>query len=154
GAASRGCRKTGPVSLGQPCSHAMLGSARQCWQCHYKSVRIIFINLSNAGSWTAPMINRLILLEFNELCPSLIERFIAAGALPNFERLRNGAQVFTTATSDEHVQPWVQWVTFHLGVPQVAHKIDNLDEGHLIDRPALWDELAPHGLESLVFGAM
>jgi len=31
---------------------------------------------------------RLILAEFNELSPVLMDKFIAAGKLPNFERLR------------------------------------------------------------------
>jgi hypothetical protein len=101
-----------------------------------------------------PMSRRVIVLEFNELCPQLIDRFIGRGVLPSFARLRQGSQVYVTTTCDEHVQPWVQWVTFHLGVGQAQHKIDNLDEGHLVAHPAIWDDLAARGLSSFVFGTM
>ncbi len=35
---------------------------------------------------------RLILLEFNKLCPHLVDRFIDDGALPNFKRLRDASE--------------------------------------------------------------
>ena len=38
----------------------------------------------------------VILLELNELVPQLLDRFIAEGRLPNFERLRKESLVFTT----------------------------------------------------------
>ena len=39
---------------------------------------------------------RVILLEFNELSPTLMERFIDMGQLPNFKRLRDESQVLIT----------------------------------------------------------
>ncbi len=39
---------------------------------------------------------KVIVLEFNELVPSLVDRFIAEGKLPNFKRLRNESTVAVT----------------------------------------------------------
>lgn len=39
---------------------------------------------------------RVILLVCNELCPSLIQRFMATGQLPTFERLHNRSLLYTT----------------------------------------------------------
>ena len=35
------------------------------------------------------MARRVVVLELNELCPPLIDRFMASGDLPNFARLRS-----------------------------------------------------------------
>ena len=40
----------------------------------------------------------MILLEFNELSPSLMETFIEQGYLPNFKRLRDQSQAFPLAS--------------------------------------------------------
>src|SRR4029453_9545518 len=101
-----------------------------------------------------PMANRLLLLEFNELTPRLLTRFMAQGYLPNFARLYRESEVFTTTTEDADLEPWVQWVTFHCGVPQSSHGVRELDQGHVARHPAMWDVLAARGLSSVVFGAM
>jgi hypothetical protein len=36
------------------------------------------------------MTRSLIMIEFNELCPSLMEQFIQAGHLPHFQRFYPG----------------------------------------------------------------
>lgn len=97
---------------------------------------------------------RTLFLELNELCPSLLPKFMAEGWLPNFKRLHDRAEVHVTETTDEDLEPWVQWVTFHTGVPQAEHGIDQLDEGYRLAQPAIWDRLAEAGQEALVFGVM
>jgi hypothetical protein len=100
------------------------------------------------------MANRMLLLEFNELSPRLLARFIADGSLPNFARLYRGAEVYTTTTDDAHLEPWVQWITFHCGVRESRHGVEELDQGHTVEYPAMWDTLAGQGLSSVVLGAM
>ena len=39
---------------------------------------------------------RLMLMEFNELCPSLLQEFMGRGVLPHFRRLYEDSTVFTT----------------------------------------------------------
>jgi hypothetical protein len=96
----------------------------------------------------------MLVLEFNELCPSLLTRFMQGGLLPNFSRLYGQSDVYTTTTDDEHLEPWVQWVTFHCGVGESIHGVHRLDQGHLVKHPAMWDVLAGQGKSSVVFGAM
>jgi hypothetical protein len=45
-----------------------------------------------------------IVLEFNELCPSLINQFMEAGKLPNFAQLHGESQVFVTEASANSYQ--------------------------------------------------
>jgi hypothetical protein len=89
---------------------------------------------------TAPA-QRLLLLEFNELCPSLIEQFMAEGALPNFKRLRARSRAFITHTNESVLEPWIQWVTVHTGVPLDQHGIMDLDEAGKLEHEAFWDTL-------------
>ncbi len=96
----------------------------------------------------------MLILEFNELSPSLLTRYIDGGALPNFKRLRDGSSTFITRTCDEELQPWVQWPTFHHGRPLSSHGVRNLDESHRLPNDALWDELAAVNKRTLLFGAM
>lgn len=97
---------------------------------------------------------KLLILELNELCPTLMDKYISQGYLPNFEKLRNCSKLFVTETEDEELQPWVQWVSYHLGRPYSHHQIFSLDEGHLVKEPMIWDTLAKKDMTSLVFGAM
>ena len=96
----------------------------------------------------------MLILEFNELCPRLLARFMDEGSLPNFSRLYRASEVYTTTTADADLEPWVQWIDFHHGVPQSRHGICDLDQGHMVAEPAFWDVLAAQGKSSLVFGAM
>jgi hypothetical protein len=84
---------------------------------------------------------RLILLEFNELCPHLVEQFIGEGLLPNFKRLRDASETFITHTSEDLLEPWVQWVTVHTGVPLSEHGIKDLDEADKVKHNTFWDGL-------------
>jgi hypothetical protein len=84
---------------------------------------------------------RLILLEFNELCPSFVEQFIDEGLLPNFKRLRDASERFITHASDSMLEPWIQWVTVHTGVPLLEHGIVDLDEADKLRHEAFWETL-------------
>lgn len=75
---------------------------------------------------------RLIALELNELCPGLLARWMADGSLPNFKRLHDSSEVFTTrADVDEPalLEPWIQWYSVHTGLPYDQHRVFHLTEG-------------------------
>src|SRR5688500_16290979 len=97
---------------------------------------------------------RTILLEFNELTPSLIDRFIAKGRLPNFARFRDESQLFLTDAEERapYLEPWIQWVTVHSGLKYTDHGVFNLDEGHKLRAKRIWDVICDHGLKVLVCG--
>lgn len=101
---------------------------------------------------------RLMLIELNEFSVDLFRRGIAELMLPNIERLLSMRHA-TTTTDDqvEHrgLDPWVQWVSVHTGVPSSDHGVI-----HLGDVPAklrhtqLWEALSARGVTSGIWGAM
>jgi hypothetical protein len=100
--------------------------------------------------------NPVILVEFNELTPHLIERFIAAGRLPNFQRLRSESEAFITDAGEDspNLEPWIQWVTVHNGVPFRDHGVFNLGDRAKSSYPFLWDIASKHGRSVWVCGSM
>ncbi|RYZ60138.1 MAG: hypothetical protein EOP08_14870, partial [Proteobacteria bacterium] len=98
----------------------------------------------------------MILIEYNELCPPLMERFIAQGHLPNFRRFREQSQVYVTEAAERypHLDPWIQWVTVHAGVDFDAHGIEHLNEGHKLKQKYLWDILSDANHPVWVCGSM
>jgi hypothetical protein len=99
---------------------------------------------------------RVILLEFNELTPSLLDRFMAEGHLPNFKRFYDQSSVYTTDAeeSGDQLNPWIQWVTVHSGLSFAEHGVLRLDEGQKLTRQCVWDILSERGLRVLVCGSM
>jgi len=99
---------------------------------------------------------RMIVLELNELTPSLMHRFMARGLLPNFSRLYRESAIYTTTASERppHLDPWIQWVTAHTGLNYSDHGLQRLNEGHTLRRPRIWDLLASTGRRSWICGSM
>lgn len=99
---------------------------------------------------------KVILLELNELCPPLLEKFIKAGELPNFAKIYDGSVSYTTeATCDpEFLEPWIQWVTLHTGQPFEKHKIFRLGQAQTLTYQCIWDVLSKHGKSSWLCGSM
>ena len=98
---------------------------------------------------------KVLLAEFNELSPLLMEKFIDEGKLPNFKRFRDESQVYVTESEDEpHLEPWVQWVTLHAGIPYSEHGIENLGDGHKLGVDSIWDVVSDAGKKVWVCGSM
>ena len=99
---------------------------------------------------------RLILAEFNELSPILMEKFIAAGKLPNFARLRDESETYLTAAGEEQddLEPWIQWITVHSGLTYGEHGIRDLGDGYKLDKKNVWDVLSDAGKRVWVCGSM
>jgi hypothetical protein len=98
----------------------------------------------------------VILIEFNELCPSLMGRFLGARKLPNFQRLHDQAQVYVTDAEEEapNLEPWIQWVTVHSGMSYREHQVFHLADGHTLREKCVWDVLSAHGYRVWVCGSM
>ena len=94
-------------------------------------------------------------MEFNELSPVLMEKFIDAGKLPNFKRFHDESQVFTTEADAPapDLEPWIQWVTVHSGIPYAEHQIHHLGDGHKLE-DTIWDLLSDAGKSVWVCGSM
>jgi hypothetical protein len=101
-------------------------------------------------------IRPVIALEFNELSPVLMEKFISEGKLPNFAKLK--AQSVTAITdaeeSGKELEPWIQWVTVHTGLSYAQHKVFDLGDGHKLNAPRLWDMVSDSGKKVWICGSM
>lgn len=99
---------------------------------------------------------RVILLEFNELSPTLIDGFIKQGELPNFRRFRDESRVYITDAQEAapNLEPWIQWVTVHSGLSYDQHGIFHLGDGHQLAAKCLWDLLSDAGYRVWVCGSM
>ena len=73
----------------------------------------------------------VLMLEFNELSPELMHRFITEGHLPNFKRLSDESLVYVTDAQEaqEVLEPWIQWVTVHTGLSYEEHGVFLLGDG-------------------------
>ena len=102
------------------------------------------------------MSNRVIVLEFHELVPSLLDQFIRDGHLPNFKTLRDSAITATTDAEEEapQLEPWIQWVTVHAGVPFSEHRCFDLNDGARFKAPRIWDLVSDAGGRVWVCGSM
>lgn len=98
----------------------------------------------------------LILLEFNELSPPLMDRFIAQGLLPNFARLRAESASYVTDAGEDppRLNPWIQWVTLHSGQSFAEHGVFHLGDAANRKVPMIWDDVGAAGHESWVCGSM
>src|SRR5574341_559916 len=98
----------------------------------------------------------VLLLEFNELSPALMERFMRDGDLPHFKTLYEESQVFLTDAEEKppYLEPWIQWVSVHCGLPYREHKVFHLGDGDSLKENCLWDILSDCGLRVWVCGSM
>lgn len=98
----------------------------------------------------------VMLIEFNELTPKLIEKFMRSGYLPNFKQFYDEAHIYLTDAEEdgEALNPWVQWVTVHSGLSASEHGITSLSDGHKLKTKAIWDLLSEAGFRVWVCGSM
>lgn len=75
---------------------------------------------------------RIIFVEINELCPTLLDKWMADGNLPNFKSLYDESAVFITESDEsnpQNMEPWIQWYSLHTGLPFSEHKVFHLTDG-------------------------
>ncbi|MFQ5784552.1 MAG: hypothetical protein ACE5H8_06980 [Alphaproteobacteria bacterium] len=100
---------------------------------------------------------KLILIEFNELCPHLLQRWMSEGRLPNFRKFYQDAQVFTTeadVTDSRYLEPWIQWYSLHTGLSHDQHGVFHLTDGPRAGHPDIWEMLAERGMTVGNFSSM
>jgi len=102
------------------------------------------------------MSRNVVLLEFNELSPSLMNRFITQGHLPNFKRFAAESAVFLTEAEERapYLDPWIQWVTVHTGLNFREHGLERLNEGHKVHEKRIWDYVSEQGDPVWICGSM
>lgn len=100
---------------------------------------------------------KTLLLELNEFNEDLLREAGETLGLKNIQRLFTFHKT-ETHTDDvyesEYLEPWVQWVSVHTGLPSAVHGIKHLgdvpEEGIL----QLWEKLSEKGISSGIWGAM
>ena len=91
---------------------------------------------------------RTILVELNELNMEFVRRYVAAGHLATFGRLidQHGLSETTSETRYEEIEPWIQWVTAHTGLPLLEHGVFRLGDICETQHRQIWEHLEELGL--------
>ncbi len=100
---------------------------------------------------------KIVVLEFNELCPSLLARWMGEGKLPNFKRFHDASQVVTgqaDVKEQQFLEPWIQWYSMHTGLDYYTHQVFNLTDGPAAGHTDTWHALLDGGLTVGNFGGM
>jgi hypothetical protein len=91
---------------------------------------------------------KILLVEFNELCPALLQQWMGSGDLPNFRRFYQNSDVFLTAADEGEgltLEPWIQWYSLHTGRPYKEHGVFHLTDGPKAVYPDVWSLLLDAG---------
>ena len=91
---------------------------------------------------------KIIFLEFNELCPSLLKKWMAEGQLPHFKKFFEQSEVFTSLADAEapNLEPWIQWYSMHTGLSFDQHGVFRLTDGPEKDYKDVWGILNQNGV--------
>jgi len=101
--------------------------------------------------------DRVIMIEFNELVPRLMDQWIADGSLPNFKALRDRSLQFVTdadVSSSWDLEPWIQWYSIHTGLAYDQHGVFHLTDGPRAQHRDLFDILGDAGFKLGCGGSM
>lgn len=91
---------------------------------------------------------KLFQLELNEINFDFVERYGAGGELPHLNRLINRHGIIETTSEKryEDLEPWIQWVTAHTGLPFEEHGVFRLGDIVQHDLLQIWEWLEQHGI--------
>ena len=96
-------------------------------------------------------------LELNEFNEPLLREASAELRLKNVEKLLHFHKS-ETWTEDlyesDFLEPWVQWVSIHTGIPSSEHQIKHLGDVPQLKTPQIWEKLSEKGISSGIWGAM
>lgn len=100
---------------------------------------------------------KITLLELNEFNLDLLERGTRELRLPSVERLLDLTR-FQTTTQDSYqdrsLEPWVQWVSIHTGVPSTEHGVRHIGDLPSQDHVQLWEALSEAGVSTGIWGVL
>lgn len=90
---------------------------------------------------------KLLLLELNEVNFDHVRTYVDLGELPNLGRLieRHGISETTSEQRYEELEPWIQWVTAHTGLPLNEHGVFRLGDIRKHDLQQIWEVLEGYG---------
>ena len=100
---------------------------------------------------------KILLLELNEFNEPLLREASENLGLKNIERLLqfHKSETWTDDVyENDFLEPWVQWVSIHTGIPSSQHQIKHLGDVPQLKTPQLWEKLSEKGISSGIWGAM
>ena len=103
------------------------------------------------------MKNRMLIIEFNELCPGLLLPWMEKGMLPNFRLFYENSQAFLTeadVTDSLYLEPWIQWYSMHTGLNYDVHQVFHLTDGPRSGHKDIWHRLIDEGKRVANFSSM
>jgi hypothetical protein len=91
---------------------------------------------------------QVLLLELNELNFKQVCAYTERGKLPVFCELiaRHGLVETTSERQYHELEPWIQWVTAHTGMPLAEHGVFRLGDIVRHDHRQIWEALEDQGL--------
>ena len=91
----------------------------------------------------------VLLLELNEINFGDVRAYAARGRLPVLARLIETHGLIETSSEEsyEELEPWIQWVTAHTGLPLAGHKVFRLGDIVDTDIRQIWEGLEEQGLK-------
>jgi hypothetical protein len=91
---------------------------------------------------------QVLLLEFNEVNFEHARVYIERKEMPNLARLieAHGYRETSSELRYEELEPWIQWVTAHSGLPYARHGVFRLGDIVKHDIPQIWEVLEDYGL--------
>src|SRR5216684_1464349 len=99
----------------------------------------------------------MLLIELNEFNNNLLRNVARAQGLRHVEEMLSWGHA-RTWTADEYetgfLEPWVQWVSVHTGVPSGRHRVKNLGDVPNLTEDQIWERWSRRGLSSIVWGVM
>lgn len=102
-------------------------------------------------------LKKVFLLELNEFNLELMETAATQLDLKHVQKILSFYRTHTL-TKDSYesdfLEPWVQWVSVHTGIPSEQHHIKHLGDVPALKTKQLWERLAERGVTSGVWGAM
>lgn len=100
---------------------------------------------------------KVLLIELNEFNYDLLDSLSKEFRLHNIQKVLSFEKT-ETFTEDlyesDYLEPWVQWVSVHTGLPSSKHEIKHLGDIPHLANPQIWEKLSQKGITSGIWGAM
>lgn len=99
----------------------------------------------------------MIIIELNEFNPDLMATAAKQLRLDSVARMNDLSRSRTISPDTREragLDPWVQWVSVHTGVPSGVHRIKHLADVRKLKVPQIWEVLDEQGISSGIWGAM
>ncbi len=101
--------------------------------------------------------DKVLMVEFNELSPPLMFKWMDMGLLPNFKALHQQSTAFITQSdnsSAHDLEPWIQWYSLHTGLSYEQHGVFHLTDGPRKNFDDIYTTLMSAGLNVGCGGSM